>query len=118
MVQKGSNAFEILSGKEVLVTGRAKFDTKIGSDVKIPSKSNASEDSVYLTEEDVYREFEHRGHKYGGKYKSIKSVTIDQGGKLSNNLVHRILMTYLDKFLRLLILSSRKSSRYLRMLKL
>lgn len=88
MVQKGSKSFEISSGNKVLVTGRTKFDTRVTSDEKT-TKFNPTEDSVHLTEENVYGEFEHRGHKYGGKYRSIKSVTIDQGGKFCNNILHR-----------------------------
>lgn len=90
MVQKGSKSFEILSGNKVLVTGRTKFDTRVISDGKT-TKFNPTEDSVCLTEENVYGEFEHRGHKYGGKYRSIKSVTIDQGGKFCKEGIQQTL---------------------------
>lgn len=81
MVQKGSRQFEILSGEEIVVTGTIKihqpneeiFSAKRNVDI---TDSNA----VHMDENEIYHEFKHREHKYGGLFKAMKSVTITEEG--------------------------------------
>lgn len=77
MIQKGSGEFEILSGDDIIVTGKVTVPAQgdkflIDSDVELPKET------VQLSGADVYSELAHRGHKYSGLFKSIKSLTLSE----------------------------------------
>lgn len=80
MVQKGTGCFEISSGNELIGSGRIRnpdgeklFTAE--TQIVIP------EDCVELTGNDVYSEFYHRNHKYGGAYRCIKTLHLAKEGK-------------------------------------
>lgn len=80
MIQKGSGEFEIVSGDDIIVTGKVTIPAQgekflIDSDVELPEKR------IELTGADVYNEFYHRGHKYSGLFKNIKSLSLTEEGK-------------------------------------
>lgn len=82
MIQKGSGEFEIVSGDDIVVTGKVTIPAQgdkflIDSDVELP------QERVELTGSDVYNEFYHRGHKYSGLFKSIKSLSLTEEGSVS-----------------------------------
>lgn len=86
MIQKGSGEFEIVSGDDIVVTGKISVPAQgekfmIDSDVELPKER------VELTGTDVYNEFYHRGHKYSGLFKSIKSLTLTEEGNDGGNAV-------------------------------
>lgn len=82
MIQKGSGDFEILAGNEIIVTGRLTFPNSADKYMIDPIKVETSANDVRLSGADVYNEFQHRGHKYSGMYKSIKSLTISENGSI------------------------------------
>lgn len=82
MIQKGSGEFEIVSGDDIIVTGKVTIPAQgeqflIDSDVELPEKR------IELTGADVYNEFYHRGHRYSGLFKSIKSLSLTEEGEES-----------------------------------
>ncbi|XP_018570431.1 fatty acid synthase-like [Anoplophora glabripennis] len=83
MVQKGSGEFEILSENEIILTGRMTFPQSDDKFLLDPYPTEVSEDSVHLSGNDVYSELQHRGHKYSGPFKAIKSLTIAERGSVS-----------------------------------
>lgn len=86
MVQKGSRQFEILSGEEIVVTGTIKmyqpneeiFSTNRNVDI-------TDGDAVQMSGNEIYHEFKHREHKYGGLFKAMKSVTITEEGSVATS---------------------------------
>ncbi|KAJ8980787.1 hypothetical protein NQ317_004788 [Molorchus minor] len=83
MVQKGSGDFEILSDKDIIMTGRLTFPQEGDAFLIEAEKIKVPEENVQLTGSDVYSELQHRGHKYSGYFKSIKSLTITEQGSVS-----------------------------------
>lgn len=80
MIQKGSGDFEIISGTDILVTGRMTFPQANDQYMIEASEIEISEDNVQLSGSDVYNEFHHRGQKYSALFKTIKSLTITEEG--------------------------------------
>ncbi|XP_066149955.1 fatty acid synthase-like isoform X1 [Euwallacea fornicatus] len=80
MVQRGSGEFEISSGKEIIATGRMIFPQPTDQFMLKPSAVDDVDDGVELSGSDIYNEFQHRGHKYSGVYKAIKSLTLTENG--------------------------------------
>ncbi|CAG9765257.1 unnamed protein product [Ceutorhynchus assimilis] len=80
MVQKGSGEFEITSNKEIIMTGKMTFPQANEPFMVEPSKIEIGEDNIQLTGSDVYSELQHRGHKYSGLFKTIKSLVITEEG--------------------------------------
>ncbi|EEZ97866.2 fatty acid synthase [Tribolium castaneum] len=83
MIQKGSGDFEIIAGNDILVTGTLTFPNPADKFMIDPIKVEVSDDNVRLSGTDVYNEFQHRGHKYSGQYKSIKSLVVCENGSVS-----------------------------------
>ncbi|KAH0814014.1 hypothetical protein GEV33_008777 [Tenebrio molitor] len=83
MIQKGSGDFEILAGEDILVTGRLTFpnpaDKCLGNFIDVEIDKN----HIQLSGSDVYNEFQHRGYKYSGQYKTIKNLTIGEDGSVA-----------------------------------
>lgn len=82
MIQKGSGEFEIVSGDDIVVTGKVTVPAQgekffVNSDVELP------QERIKLTGEDVYSEFHHRGYKYSGFFKTIKSLALTEEGSIS-----------------------------------
>lgn len=82
MVQKGSGEFEVLSENEIILTGRMTFPQADDKFLLDPVATEITEDSVHLSGNDIYSELQHRGHKYSGLFKAIKSLTIAEQGNL------------------------------------
>lgn len=82
MIQKGSGDFEIIAGNDILVTGTLTFPNPADKFMIDPIKVQVTEDNVRLSGADVYNEFQHRGHKYTGHYKSIKNLTVSEDGSV------------------------------------
>lgn len=83
MVQKGSGEFEILSENDIILTGRMTFPQADDKFLLDPIPAKLAEDSVKLSGNDIYSELQHRGHKYSGLFKAIKSLTIAERGDFS-----------------------------------
>lgn len=83
MIQKGSGDFEVLAGTDIIVTGKLTFPNSGDKYMIDPVKVDVSRDNVQLSGSDVYNEFQHRGHKYSGPYKSIKNLTITEDGSVA-----------------------------------
>ncbi|KAJ8967373.1 hypothetical protein NQ314_002933 [Rhamnusium bicolor] len=81
MVQKGSGEFEILSDKDIIMTGRMTFPQADDKFLLDPIKSELIEENVKLSGSDIYNELQHRGHKYFGQFKAIKGLTITEEAK-------------------------------------
>jgi hypothetical protein len=83
MIQKGSGDFEVLAGEDILVTGRLTFpnpaDKCLGNFIDV----EIDKDHIQLSGSDVYNEFQHRGYKYSGQYKTIKNLTIGEDGSVA-----------------------------------
>lgn len=80
MIQKGSGEFEIVSGDDIVVTGKVTVPAQ-GEKFFINSEVELPKERVELTGEDVYTEFHHRGYKYSGYYKNITSLSLTEEGK-------------------------------------
>uniref|UniRef100_A0AAR5P2C7 Malonyl-CoA:ACP transacylase (MAT) domain-containing protein n=1 Tax=Dendroctonus ponderosae TaxID=77166 RepID=A0AAR5P2C7_DENPD len=80
MVQKGSGEFEISSNKDIIVTGRMTFPQANEKFMVEPNNIKIDGDHVKLLGSDVYSELQHRGHKYSGLFKSIKSLVLSEEG--------------------------------------
>ncbi|KAJ8922067.1 hypothetical protein NQ315_008708 [Exocentrus adspersus] len=83
LVQKGTGEFEILSGEDLIMTGRIVFPQADDKFLLEPVKTEVPQDSVQLSGSDFYNELQHRGHKYSGSFKAIKSLTIAEEGSIS-----------------------------------
>lgn len=81
MVQKGSGEFEIVSNKDILVTGKIVFPQADDEFMLEPELVETVEGAVELTSSDFYNELQHRGHKYSGDFKAVKSVALSEQGK-------------------------------------
>lgn len=81
MVQKGSRQFEILSGNEIIVTGTIKLLQSTDEIFASQKSLYINDDDTHLTGNEVYHEFKHRGHKYSGAFKAIKSVAVTEEGE-------------------------------------
>ncbi|XP_071051537.1 fatty acid synthase-like [Onthophagus taurus] len=83
LIQTGSGSFEILSGKTMIATGKIYVphvaDKFWAEEIEVVVPEKAME----LTTKDVYCEFNHRGHKYSGDFKVIKSVKLGETGQIS-----------------------------------
>lgn len=81
MVQKGSGEFEVISKDEILLTGKITSTTKSEEKLMVDTPIfEVPEDSVQLSSNDFYNEMKHRGHKYSGVYKTLKSVKLAEKG--------------------------------------
>lgn len=81
MIQKGSGDFEIVAGNEIFVTGRLVFPNSGDKFLIDPIEIEIGEENVQLSGSDIYNEFQHRGQKYSGLFKTIKNLTIGEDGK-------------------------------------
>lgn len=81
MIQKGSGEFEILSGDDIIVTGKVTVPATGDKFLIDVYDLEVTKDSVQLGGGDVYSEFQHRGHKYTGLFKSIKTLNLTEEGK-------------------------------------
>lgn len=79
MLQQGSGCFEISADNKLICSGR----------VEVPETSDImgkvlpvveSGDPLLLTGNDLYSEFQHRGHKYTGEYKIIQKLKLTENG--------------------------------------
>lgn len=96
MVQKGSGEFEIVSNKDILVTGKIIFPQADDEFMLEPEIVELTEGSVELTSNDFYNELQHRGYKYSGDYKAVKSVKLTEQGKIyRETLVKGLIVNYL-----------------------
>lgn len=82
MIQKGSGEFEIVSGDEIVVTGKVTVPAQ-GDKFLIDSDLELLQERIELTGSDVYNEFSHRGQKFSGLFKSIKSLSLTEEGSKS-----------------------------------
>ncbi|XP_066247499.1 fatty acid synthase-like [Euwallacea similis] len=82
MVQRGSGEFEISSGKDIIVTGKLTFPQPSDQFMLNTNNVEDEEDSVELSGSEVYNELHHRGHKYTGIFKAIKSITLTEKGSI------------------------------------
>lgn len=80
MIQKGSGEFEILSGDDIIVTGKVTVPGASDKFLIDVYELEVTKDSVQLVGGDVYNEFQHRGHKYTGLFKSIKTLNLTEEG--------------------------------------
>lgn len=80
MVQKGSGDFEITSNKEIIMSGTMTFPQPNEKFMLEPTVLESGEDNVHLSGNDIYNELQHRGHKYSGLFKTIKSLSISEEG--------------------------------------
>lgn len=82
VVQPGSGEFEIFSDNELVVKGKITIiEDKDDMDDLEVLEIPVTKESVYLSENDVYTELEHRGYKLEGIFKGIKQLTLSQKGK-------------------------------------
>lgn len=79
MIQKGSGEFEIVSGDDIVVTGKVSIPAQ-GEKFMIDSDIELLSEKTELTGADLYNEFYHRGHKYSGFFKCIKSLSFAEEG--------------------------------------
>lgn len=96
MIQKGSGEFEILSGDDVIVIGKVTVPQAGDKFLIEDTKFDVVGDVVQLSGADIYSEFNHRGHKYSGLFKSIKSLTLSEEGTLSITEFCFLLGVYVD----------------------
>lgn len=82
MIQKGSGEFEILSGDDIIVTGKVTVPATGDKFLIDVYDLEVTKDAVQLSGNDVYSEFHHRGHKYTGLFKSIKTLNLTEEGAL------------------------------------
>lgn len=84
MIQKGTGKFEILSGDEIVASGTVTIPNA-GDNVlsKVDEIHVNEEECVQLSGADIYTELCHRGHVYGGKFKSIKQLNLIESGSVS-----------------------------------
>lgn len=80
MVQKGSGEFEVVSNRDILVTGKIVFPQADDEFMLEPEIVTIGNDYVELSSSDVYNEMQHRGCKYTGAFKSLKSVKLVEDG--------------------------------------
>ncbi|GJQ69352.1 hypothetical protein Trydic_g6479 [Trypoxylus dichotomus] len=88
MVQRGSGNFEILSGEVLLITGKILIPEANGQHRKNIMGMNMGE-TTELSGKDVYSEFSHRGYRYSGEFKSIKSLTMGKEGQHSTVIYNK-----------------------------
>lgn len=85
MIQKGTGSFEILSGDELIASGRVLIPIG-GENILMPVNDlTVSKECVRLSGTDIYTEYTHRGHNYNGKYKCVKNITLLEQGQFVNN---------------------------------
>lgn len=80
MVQKGSGEFEITSNKDIIVTGKMTFPQPTDQFMLTPSNIEVNNNNVQLSNSDIYSEFQHRGHKYTGLFKTVKNIILTEEG--------------------------------------
>ncbi|KAJ8961709.1 hypothetical protein NQ318_021309 [Aromia moschata] len=78
MVQKGSGEFEILSDKDIIMTGRMTFPQEGDQFLVDTTKPDIQDENVQLSGSDVYNELQHRGHKYSGQFKLMKNLILTE----------------------------------------
>lgn len=83
MIQKGSGDFEVLAGTNVIVTGRLTFPQANDKYMMDPVEVDKNNETLLLNAIDVYSEFQHRGYKYSGYYKTIKNLTLTERGSVA-----------------------------------
>lgn len=83
MIQKGSGDFEILADNEIVVTGRMTFPNAADKFMIDPIPVEITKSNVEISASDIYNEFQHRGHRYSGSYKAIKSITLCEEGSVA-----------------------------------
>lgn len=83
MVLKGSGDFEIISNKELLLSGRIYAPQTTDKYKAEVYKVEFGEDNVQLSGSDVYSELQHRGHKYSGQFKALKNLILTEEGSVS-----------------------------------
>ncbi|KAK9878926.1 hypothetical protein WA026_003749 [Henosepilachna vigintioctopunctata] len=83
MIQKGSGSFEVLADGEIVVTGKMTFPLSTDKFMLDDTDVEMNEECVTLTGNDIYNEFQHRGYKYSGPFKSIKSLTLSEEGSIA-----------------------------------
>lgn len=82
MIQKGSGEFEIVSGDDIVVTGKVTVPAP-GDKFFADTDLDLPQERVVLTGDDVYSELVHRGYKYSGHFKNIKNLTLSEEGSVS-----------------------------------
>lgn len=80
MIQKGSGEFEILSGDDIIVTGKVTVPGTGDKFLIDVYDLEVTKELVQLGGGDVYSEFQHRGHKYTGLFKSINALNLTEEG--------------------------------------
>lgn len=84
MIQKGTGSFEILSGDELIASGRVLVSVG-GENILMPVNDLPTiRECVRLSGTDIYNEYIHRGHNYNGKYKCIKNITLHEEGSIGS----------------------------------
>ncbi|XP_045461517.1 fatty acid synthase-like isoform X2 [Harmonia axyridis] len=82
MIQKGSGSFEVLADGEIVVTGKMTFPLSTDKFIQEDTELQINEEYVQLSGNDVYNEFQHRGYKYSGPFKTIKNLMITEEGSI------------------------------------
>ncbi|XP_030762053.1 fatty acid synthase-like [Sitophilus oryzae] len=80
LIEKGSGDFEITSNGEIIVTGKISFPQPTDKYMVEPVELEVLENSVELSSQDFYSELQHRGYKYDGAFRNIKSLTLTEDG--------------------------------------
>ncbi|XP_044760998.1 fatty acid synthase-like [Coccinella septempunctata] len=82
MIQKGSGSFEVLADGEIVVTGKMTFPLSTDKFMQEDTEIQLTDEYVQLSGNDIYNEFQHRGYKYSGPFKTIKNLTITEEGSI------------------------------------
>ncbi|KAL3278583.1 hypothetical protein HHI36_016128 [Cryptolaemus montrouzieri] len=82
MIQKGSGTFEVLADGEIVVTGRMTFPLSTDKFMFEETDIEVNDEFVQLSGNDIYNEFQHRGYKYSGPFKTIKNLTLTEEGSI------------------------------------
>lgn len=81
MIQKGSGSFEVLADGELVVSGKMTFPLSTDKFMHEDTDIQLNDEYVQLSGNDIYNEFQHRGYKYSGPFKTIKNLKITEEGK-------------------------------------
>lgn len=100
MVQRGSGEFEILSGEEIICTGKITVPQPTDEFMVKTYDIDDTKDVVELNASDLYNEFLHRGHKYTGTFRKIKNLKLAKEGSVSTVPGNMTWQEYLEMMLQ------------------
>ncbi|RWS01683.1 fatty acid synthase-like protein, partial [Dinothrombium tinctorium] len=106
--EEGKYKFIIAENNKKVVSGLVFFTEKENDEVDFDNTTDNETSALCLTSDDVYKEFEIRGYRYGDNFKLISEAKSDGSGariRWTNNFV-----TFLDNMFQLHIVSNQNRS--------